>query len=81
MRRRWLGGTLAASLVLAGGLVLVGGIARAADPPTNAEDVRPLMIGASVPDAQVGNLEGENVGLLDVMGDKPTMLVFYRGGW
>ncbi len=54
---------------------------RAAEVPTSAEDVRPLAIGAAVPDAELLSLDGESVWLHGLVGSKPLVLIFYRGGW
>jgi len=49
--------------------------------PTDAEDTEPIEVGTTLPDAQVRNLEGEAVGLQALVAGKPSVLVFYRGGW
>lgn len=49
--------------------------------PMNAEDISPLLIGEQFPEANLLNIEGENVLLQDILKEKPTVLVFYRGGW
>jgi peroxiredoxin len=47
----------------------------------SAESIAPLQVGAAVPEAKVTTLEGENVGLRALVAEKPSVLVFYRGGW
>jgi len=49
--------------------------------PISPERIDPLPIGATIPDATVKNAEGADVALSDVFGTKPTILIFYRGGW
>jgi len=49
--------------------------------PKNAEDVSPLLIGERLPEANLLDVEGEDVFLQDILKEKPTILVFYRGGW
>ena len=49
--------------------------------PMNAEDISPLLIGEQFPEANLLNIEGENILLQDILKEKPTVLVFYRGGW
>jgi peroxiredoxin len=49
--------------------------------PSKAEDISPLLIGESLPNANLQNLEGKDINLKDVLKVKPTVLVFYRGGW
>jgi peroxiredoxin len=55
------------------------------DPPTrvaeNADDIHPLLVGAKVPDVVLMDVEGEPVKLYSLLSKKPTVLVFYRGGW
>lgn len=53
--------------------------AQIADAPTS---VRPLLNGLNAPlQAQVQRLTGEKVELKQLIAGKPTVLVFYRGGW
>lgn len=45
-----------------------------------AEDAKPITSGP-VPDGPLQTLEGKATTLHDVLGGKPTVLIFYRGGW
>ncbi len=49
--------------------------------PALPEDISPLLIGEKIPEMRLQNEKGEwiNTGLL--MTGKPTVLIFYRGGW
>ena len=49
--------------------------------PLSAQEVRPLLIGASVPDVGLETVAGETVKLQEQLGEKPAILIFYRGGW
>ena len=49
--------------------------------PTVAEDISPILIGETLPNANFQNAEGDYVQLKAVLEEKPTVLVFYRGGW
>ena len=49
--------------------------------PLIAEDISPILIGETLPNAYFQNAEGESVQLKAVLEEKPTVLVFYRGGW
>lgn len=49
--------------------------------PENPEDISPLLIGETIPNAKVLNSEGKTLELNEVISQKPTILVFYRGGW
>jgi len=49
--------------------------------PERAADVRPLQPGSRAPDVALRTLEGARWTLGQVLGKKPAILVFYRGGW
>jgi peroxiredoxin len=49
--------------------------------PTDANDVKPLLPGMSIPDMQVFNVKGEEVSITANNLNKPFTLTFYRGGW
>lgn len=49
--------------------------------PNNAEDISPLLIGERIPNANLLDADGTDFLLKNIMKDKPTVLVFYRGGW
>ncbi len=49
--------------------------------PSSPDQVRPLMVGASIPAAQLQTAEGESFDLGSAIAAKPAVLVFYRGGW
>ncbi|MCG8575394.1 MAG: AhpC/TSA family protein [Flavobacteriales bacterium] len=44
-------------------------------------DISPLLIGESIPETSLTNLKGEKVSTNDIFGQKPTVLVVYRGSW
>ena len=48
---------------------------------SRAEDVRPLEVGRKVPPARIYTIEGEAADIREVSRRKPTVLIFYRGGW
>ncbi len=49
--------------------------------PLSAQDVHPLGVGDSVPDGTLTTIEGKKVGLKALITQKPSVLIFYRGGW
>ncbi|WP_250433134.1 peroxiredoxin-like family protein [Hanstruepera flava] len=49
--------------------------------PEKAEDISPLLIGEQLPDATLLNVDGGEVSLQHVLKQKPSVVVFYRGGW
>lgn len=46
-----------------------------------AEDISPLLIGEIIPKTMLQDVEGNTILLENVIKEKPTVLVFYRGGW
>jgi hypothetical protein len=48
---------------------------------SSLQEVEPLGIGATVPDVTVLSVTSEPVKLREVVAIKPTVLIFYRGGW
>ena len=49
--------------------------------PNIAAEAKPLKVGTVAPDAALKTLEGKDVKLRSVLRGKPTVLIFYRGGW
>jgi peroxiredoxin len=49
--------------------------------PLVAEDISPILIGETLPNGNFQDVEGEFVQLKAILEEKPTILVFYRGGW
>ena len=64
-----------------GNLLLLGGVVAAADVASSADTIRPLLIGAEVPQAALRAADGEAFDLVAAVKKKPTVLIFYRGGW
>ncbi len=56
-------------------------VAPADEWPASSDSVRPRLLGAALPDAQLRTVEGQAVALKDALAGKPAVLVFYRGGW
>ena len=49
--------------------------------PTNAEEIRPLLVGQKLPNLTLRTPENSEINLNDEIAKKPTVLIFYRGGW
>lgn len=47
----------------------------------SAEQAKPIKVGETVPNTELKTVKGEPILLNDALGGKPTVLVFYRGGW
>lgn len=53
----------------------------AQDVPSSPTEVHPLLIGATIPDANLRSFDDEETTLHAALGDSRAVLVFYRGGW
>lgn len=71
---------IAARSVLLLVLLLVSSLADAAL-ATDPKHVRVLPAGIAAPDAALLDIDGEKTRLSSLLNGKPTLLVFYRGGW
>jgi peroxiredoxin len=49
--------------------------------PSSPEEVHPLSVGDRVPDGALMSLGGKEVSLKTLIAQKPSVLIFYRGGW
>lgn len=49
--------------------------------PLKPEDISPLLVGETIPAATLPDAEGKATDLQALVAQKPTILVFYRGGW
>jgi peroxiredoxin len=49
--------------------------------PDRAEDVSPLLISEQIPEVDITSLDENTVSIKDVVKEKRSILVFYRGGW
>jgi peroxiredoxin len=46
-----------------------------------AEDISPLLIGENIPEVILTAPDGTTHSLLSIISEKPTIILFYRGGW
>lgn len=51
------------------------------DIPQRPTDISPLLIGETIPSVSLPDATGKTVNLLEKVAQKPTILIFYRGGW
>jgi peroxiredoxin len=49
--------------------------------PLKPEDISPLLVGESIPVLNLPSAAGKSFDLNKAVAEKPTILVFYRGGW
>ncbi len=61
--------------------LLLAAPAAFAQTAASPDEIRPLLVGQSVPGVRVRNLKGEDRDLAELMRGHHTVLVFYRGGW
>lgn len=47
----------------------------------SAESVSPLLNGQFVPDVMVQDINGNDINLRELIESKPSVVIFYRGGW
>jgi len=47
----------------------------------SAEETKPLTVGSKVPDVKFRTIEGKEFDLRKEISKKPSILIFYRGGW
>lgn len=73
--------TMYRKIVLLLASVLLIGTAAMAQLPKVAEDVTPLLVGEVFPMPTLQNETGKEVNLAQFTKSKPTVIIFYRGGW
>ena len=47
----------------------------------SAAEARPISAGKSIPRATLKGIDGKAISLKDAVAGKPTVIIFYRGGW
>ena len=66
------------SLIL---LLFIGFTKLEAQTPTLAKDISPLLIGERFPNTNLTSSLANVVSLNSIIKEKPTVVIFYRGGW
>ena len=46
-----------------------------------AENVYPLLVGAEIPSLSLTRRDGSPCELVELIKTKPSVIIFYRGGW
>lgn len=76
---------LPVALMLVVTTVIFAGENRTTDQPkkvaASAEDVCPLLVGQNIPTVNLKTHDGKEFDLNAAVAQKPTVLIFYRGGW
>ncbi len=73
MKNIWLLGFAALLMIISG--CIEGDVAP------SAEEVTPLEVGHEIPDVTLKDPFGNDTDLQNLISKKPTLLIFYRGGW
>jgi peroxiredoxin len=48
---------------------------------SSAENVYPLLVGAEIPSMSLTRRDGSPCELAELIKTKPSVIIFYRGGW
>ena len=56
-------------------------IGSSATVPNSAEDIRPILVGSKLPPISLRDTKGKTLSLNATIARKPSVLIFYRGGW
>lgn len=78
MRKIGLKAACATTLIVGAAIAVAGSDEMVA---ASAETTKPLKAGAKAPNPVLVSLDGKKSELAKITGDKPTVLIFYRGGW
>ena len=63
-------------------LGLSGHLAAESQKVANAPDqICPILIGSTLPAISLQNLDGKSFDLNKAIAEKPTILIYFRGGW
>jgi len=62
-------------------ILLLCSFTSTAKVPSDANDVKPLLPGMSIPSMTVYNVQGETLNITSDNLTKPFVITFYRGGW
>ncbi len=49
--------------------------------PDSPRDICPLLIGSQIPELTLTGADGSPVDLRTAVSERPSVLIFYRGGW
>ena len=62
-------------------LLFICSLSSFAQVAETAEDISPLLIGEKIPPTNLLSMENGKILTADLFKEKPTVLLFYRGGW
>lgn len=62
-------------------LFFLSSFALSAQVYETANDIQHLNVGETIPSIEIRSLEGEKRLFTDIVKEKPTVVLFYRGGW
>ncbi len=61
--------------------LMVASLSASGQMADRAEEISPLLIGETIPDLLVKAPDGSEHNILSILNRKPTVILFYRGGW
>jgi peroxiredoxin len=67
-------------LFIASLIIVIFTKATSAQIPSKPEDISPILIGETLPTGTLLTPDGKTVNVQDII-TKPTVMIFYRGGW
>lgn len=68
-------------VIIAAIFMIINTVSAFAQVPDKPEDIAPLLIGETVPRVMVTSPENKSLNIGDIVAQKPTVLLIYRGGW
>lgn len=69
------------SLLITFVFTFLGISASAQQVPDSPTEVNPILVNSTIPDVSLKSIAGETIPLKTIVAKKPTVLIFYRGGW
>lgn len=79
--QKYKGWVLIAAVLLAGVSLQAQDNGRYDQVPNSAEDIKPLAVGDALPITVLFDADGKQFDIAGAIAAKPTILIFYRGGW
>lgn len=61
--------------------ILLSNLIAVAQLPKVPTDISPLLIGETFPNTNLISILGNEISLFSITKEKPTVIIFYRGGW
>lgn len=69
------------STIILGAFIFITHTLQAQNYAESAEEETPALISTIIPDVTVKDMDDNDLSLREMVSNKPTVIVFYRGGW